>query len=98
MSINLATMASFTWDFDRNFLLQVPPLDSDDYENQADYEEALKNIKYYVWSDPDYGGDNTIQPYMENPYNFTSEGFCGRDKGVHNILSYCGPNVKFVNC
>lgn len=37
--------------------------------------------KFYVWSDPRYDGDNTIRPYTGDPKDFTSPGFCGRDKG-----------------
>lgn len=55
-------------------------------------------IKYYVWSDPEYNGDNTIKPFEGNPANFTSEGFCGRAKGTHSIRGYCGEEVKFVDC
>ena len=54
--------------------------------------------RYYVWSDPNYNGDNTIRPYFENPSDFTSPGFCGRDKGIHSIRRYCGNNVKFIDC
>lgn len=54
--------------------------------------------KFYVWSDPDYNGDNTIRPYTENPDNFTSNDFRGRDKGIHTIRDYCGPDVVFVDC
>ena len=52
----------------------------------------------YVWSSPDYNGDNTIKPYKGNPRNFTSDGFCGRDKGTHIIREYCGNDVRFVDC
>lgn len=51
----------------------------------------------YEWSDPDYGGNNTIKPtgtYAEwldvnnIPY--------GRAKGTHSIRGYCGPDVKIL--
>jgi hypothetical protein len=54
--------------------------------------------KYYVWSDPDYNGDNTIKQYVGNPMDFTSPGFSGRDKGSHTIGGYCGEQVKFIGC
>lgn len=54
--------------------------------------------KYYVWSDPDYNGDNTIRPFKGNPRNFASPGFCGRSKGKHIISHYCGGEVKFIDC
>lgn len=57
--------------------------------------KELKTGNYFVWSDPDYSGDNTIEPFSGNPRNFTHEGFCGRDKGVHTIRNYCGENVIF---
>lgn len=51
---------------------------------------------YFMWSDPDYSGDNTIVPYHGNPGDFTMPGFCGRDKGIHRIGDYCGPDVIFT--
>jgi len=49
---------------------------------------------YFEWSDPDYGGDNTIIPcgtYAEwlSKHNLQF----GRDKGYHMIGDYCGPDV-----
>ncbi len=49
----------------------------------------------FVWSDPDYGGDNTIRPYNGTLQHFFGEGF-GRGKGVHTIASYCGEGVVFT--
>jgi len=49
----------------------------------------------YIWSDPDYGGDNTIVRF-----NGDLKAYCRsrgipyvRDKGVHNIRNYCGDDV-----
>lgn len=49
----------------------------------------------YTWSDPDYGGDNTMKPF-----NGTYGRWCqivgvpyGRDKGKHIIRDYCGERV-----
>ena len=49
----------------------------------------------FVWSDPDYSGDNTIRFF-----NGTYQDWCkhqnlpyGRDKGKHTIRGYCGENV-----
>ncbi len=81
MSINLDTVAEFTWNFGQEFLLEV---------NNG------KHVEYYVWSDPDYNGDNTIKKYVGNPNDFTNEGFCGRDKGCHVIRNYCGDDVVFI--
>jgi len=49
----------------------------------------------YVWSDPDYDGDNKITPF-KGTYNewLKSEGLLfGRDKGDHTIRGYCGEDV-----
>ena len=53
---------------------------------------------YYTWSDPEYNGTNEIRPFNGSPQNFTSKGFCGRDKGIHRIRDYCGEMVTFVDC
>lgn len=50
----------------------------------------------YVWSDPDYDGDNTIRPFAGTYEQWRlSEGIpFGRDKGYHVVGHYCGPDVK----
>ena len=52
----------------------------------------------WVWSDPDYGGDNTLRPYSG-----TYESFCadagvasGRCKGQSTIDKFCGKDVKIL--
>ena len=58
--------------------------------------------KCFVWSCPDYNGDNTIKPYRGER---TSNGFCGQDryyhatrnKGTHRIGDYCGADVRFID-
>lgn len=77
MTINLDTMAQFTWDFGQHFLLETTE-------------------GFFVWSDPDYNGDNTIKPYKGNPSDFTAPGFCGRDKGYNSIRNKCGEDVIFM--
>jgi hypothetical protein len=54
----------------------------------------------YLWSDPDYGGDNTLREYEG-----TLEKYCidndipfGRDKGKHIIGEYCGPDKSNQSC
>ncbi len=53
----------------------------------------------YIWSDPEYGGDNTIcktnKSYNEwiDPFN---NGNYGRSKGKHTVGGYCGPNVSII--
>ena len=83
MSLNLDDVAEFTWNFGQLFLLQV---------------DDVNGSKYYVWSCPDYKGDNTIRPFIGDPRNFTQPGFCGRHKGRHRIRDYCGNDAVFVGC
>ncbi len=51
----------------------------------------------FIWSDPDYNGDNTIRSTNESleQYCKNSNVPCGRDKGTHVIENYCGKNVIF---
>jgi hypothetical protein len=46
----------------------------------------------FIWKDPEYGGDNTMEPYPHSYNNFVKHyGYsCGRDKGHHLVSSYCG--------
>jgi len=53
----------------------------------------------WVWSDPDYQGDNTL-----TRWNGTHEQWCkavgipwSRDKGKHRIRDYCGDAVHLVD-
>ena len=51
----------------------------------------------FVWSDPDYNGDNTIKPcgtYSEWCYQTGLE--YGRCKGDHYIGDYCGVDFTLV--
>jgi hypothetical protein len=52
----------------------------------------------FVWSDPDYGGVNTL-----TKFNGTYKDYChqrmipfGRHKGNHIIRDYCGSDVKVL--
>ncbi len=50
----------------------------------------------FEWSDPDYGGDNTIRPF-EGTYAewCEKEGIpYGRGKGKRTIGDYCGSDVQ----
>ena len=52
----------------------------------------------FVWSDPSYGGDNTIRPFKGSYVQWCEKegiGF-GRDKGKGFIKDRCGPDVKIV--
>jgi len=52
----------------------------------------------YVWSDPDYGGDNTISLFNGNYYDWIEHiGIpFGRDKGSRFIGEYCGNELIFA--
>lgn len=54
------------------------------------------DVGNYIWSDPEYNGDNTIRPYAGSYQSYLREiGMgCGRDKGKHFIRDYCGDQVK----
>jgi hypothetical protein len=49
----------------------------------------------YVWSDPDYNGDNTIRRYHGNLKHFVLDEQVQfvRDKGTHMIRRYVGDDV-----
>lgn len=48
----------------------------------------------YEWSDPDYGGDNTIRPCGSLAEWYEDRGIpFGRCKGRHLIRDYCGEDV-----
>lgn len=51
----------------------------------------------FVWSDPDYEGDNTLVPFTGTYKDYLRETgvpFC-RDKGTHTIEAYCGKDIIF---
>lgn len=52
----------------------------------------------YIWSDPDYNGDNTLRPYPGSLESFLKDRDIPyvRDKGKHIVRDYCGPDVKVV--
>lgn len=47
----------------------------------------------FIWSDPEYQGDNTIRPCKENE----AEEWSGRFEGHHCIQDYCGDAVIIKN-
>jgi len=49
----------------------------------------------YIWSDPNYGGNNTIRK-TQLSYSTWAAPFWGRDKGKHVVREYCGENVQIV--
>ncbi len=52
----------------------------------------------FVWSDPSYGGDNTIRPFKGtyDQWRKSEDIPYGRDKGKGFIKDRCGSDVKFV--
>ena len=50
----------------------------------------------FIWSDPEYYGDNTIQKFNGSIKDwYRSQGIEeARDKGKHLIREYCGEDVK----
>lgn len=43
----------------------------------------------FVWSDPDYNGDNKLTPYDGSYKDWIKSPRYGRDKGKHRIGDYC---------
>ena len=53
----------------------------------------------YIWSDPGYGGDNTLRPYWGTYQDYLQDTGIpyGRDKGKHPIKAYCGEEVQILD-
>lgn len=49
----------------------------------------------FIWSDPDYGGDNSLRKVNMGLRKWLGGGI-GRCKGKHFIGQYCGSQVKIV--
>ncbi len=49
----------------------------------------------FVWSDPDYNGDNTFKKYQGDYKQWikTTGSPFGRSKGSHLIRNYCGDQI-----
>jgi hypothetical protein len=58
----------------------------------------IPNVGNFVWSDPDYRGDNSFKRYDGNYKQWCKEEGIpfGRDKGKHKIRNYCGSEIKIV--
>lgn len=56
------------------------------------------NNRYFIWSSPKYGGDNTIKPYFGNLLKWCKDNQVKlvKDIGIHRIFDFCGNNVTFV--
>lgn len=73
-------LADFSWAWNDKFFVQIKhPI------NPA-------NGGNYVWSDPDYGGDNTLTKFEGSLIDFLRREKVEfvRDKGLHIIGQYCG--------
>jgi hypothetical protein len=59
--------------------------------------ETVKGV--YIWSDPDYNGDNTIRKYKGTLNDFLqAEGIdFGKGKGKRIIRKYCGDDAKIID-
>lgn len=54
-------------------------------------------IGNFIWSDPDYNGDNSIKPYNGTCHEYFEQcGHFGRSKGIHTIGGYCGNDVNIM--
>jgi hypothetical protein len=53
----------------------------------------------FVWSDPDYDGDNTLRRFHGGYSDWCKDVGIpyGRDKGRHVLRMYCGDDVKVIN-
>lgn len=75
----------FSWDFGATFLLQSGP--------KSETGDPM-GTDYWIWSDPEYGGDNTIRRVPKAPDR--QEVPVWRDKGWHLVWKYCGLHVKIL--
>lgn len=69
--------AQFTWSFGQTFFV-----------------ETMQHGNF-IWSDPDYQGDNSFTPFHDSYNDWCKESGIpyGRDKGTHEIKSYCGSDI-----
>lgn len=70
----------------------------------ADFSWAWNHIFFletsegnFIWSDPDYNGNNTISRFHGSLEKFLKDNRIPyvRYKGKHTIGGYCGPDVIF---
>ena len=56
------------------------------------------DIGNFIWSSPDYGGNNTITKYNNTFKNWLKEECLpyARSKGDHTIAEYCGEDFEVV--
>jgi hypothetical protein len=78
------TYGAFTWMWNDVFFIST--------HNENNEEEN------FIWSDPEYNGDNTIRAYSGSLQDYCAEHNIsyGRGKGEHLISAYCGGNVVLL--
>ncbi len=52
----------------------------------------------FIWSDPDYNGDNKLTPYEGSYKDWMKPPLFGRSKGKHRIGDYCKNFIYNVDC
>ncbi len=74
--------------------MNVLNLIGDIWWNEKNLYLIETNVDNFIWSDPDFGGDNTLRKFDGTMSDFMKEhGTRGRDKGRHIIGSYVAKNV-----
>lgn len=63
-----------------------------DFGNQFFIETNHGN---FIWSDPEYGGENTITKTSKTYREWISPQPFGRGKGTHVISNYCGKDFQY---
>ena len=81
MSINLDTVAEFTWFWNHDFFLETN--EGNFIGSDPGYPGGDNTIRHYYGTIRDFCRDSHVS--------------FGRDKGTHTIRSYCGENVVFVS-
>lgn len=53
----------------------------------------------FIWSDPEYHGNNTICPFLGTYKDYLKSGDIpyGRDKGKHILKDYINPEPTFID-
>ena len=54
------------------------------------------SIGNFIWSDPDYNGDNSFKQIEETFQQFNHPAQLWRDKGYHHIERYCGDAIDII--
>lgn len=57
-----------------------------------EYYVDADNGKQYIWSSPEYGGDNSFKETKMSYADWIAPNW-GRNKGKHVVRNYCGSNI-----